>query len=82
VLDDVRLGEPGPPGTQPFLRFDESIDQVVPLQPRPQHRDRPAADLSFEDVAGRHPDPVHLGRPPFPEHLGGERAVLAGADGE
>ena len=36
------------------------------------------ADPGFEGVARRHPDPVRLGLPPCPEHLGGQGAVLAG----
>ena len=75
VLDDVRCIEPGPAGAEPFLRFDEGVDEVVPLQPGSQHGNGPAADLGFEGVAGGHPDPVHLSLPPFPEHLGGEGAV-------
>jgi len=51
VLDDVSFVESGPVGTQPLFRFDEGIDDVVPLQPGPELRDGSSADGGFRSRA-------------------------------
>jgi hypothetical protein len=82
VLDDVGLVEAGLVGAEPFLGVDEGVGDVVPFQPGTEPGDDPVTDVGFEGVAGGQSDPVRFGLPPFPEDLGGERAVLAGPRGQ